>query len=342
MAATAGARPRWRRGWAPAALGVLVILQLAAAGVGAAGAAVGQEGRNQAPAAATARPSPPAPAPAPETTATSTAPAAPAPTPATPPGLAAAPAAVPPGPGLVEVLHLAAPGQSGLRDVWVYRPDVPDSSSLPVVYFLHGVPGSAADVFNAGLAPVLDREIAAGAAPFVVAAPDGNGTRHDDTEWANAADGSDQIESFVTKVVIPTVEGDHPRDQAQRAIAGFSMGGYGAMNIALRHRDLFGQVAAIAGYFHIDDPAHMFGRDAAVESANRPFDHVDRAAGLRILLIDGDHDTEPVVAGETQRFASALAGKGVAAEVDIVPGGHNWRMVASQFPTLVRFVERGW
>jgi S-formylglutathione hydrolase FrmB len=226
--------------------------------------------------------------------------------------------------------------------VWVYRPDVPDSSSLPVVYFLHGLPGTAADVFNAGLAKTLDQEFAAGAKPFIVASPDGNGSNHDDTEWANATDGTDQIESFLVDVVIPAVEGDHPRDQAHRAIAGFSLGGYGAMNLALRNRDLFGQVASIAGYFHIDDPAGVFGRNAGVESANRPLDHVDRAVGLHVLLIDGDRDNEPVVAGESQRFASALAGVGVAPELDIVPGGHDWQLVASQFPTLVRFLSAGW
>jgi enterochelin esterase-like enzyme len=216
----------------------------------------------------------------------------------------AAPAA--PGPGHVEVLRLASPGQSVLRDVWVYCPHVSDSSSLPVVYFLHGVPGTAADVFNAGLAKTLDQELAAGAKPFIVASPDGNGSNHDDTEWANAADGTDQIESFLVDVVIPAVEGDHPRD------------------------------------LHIDDPAGVFGRNAAVESADRPFDHVDRAVGLHVLLIDGDQDNEPVVAGESQRLASALAGVGVAPELDIVPGGHDWPLVASQLPTLVRFLSAGW
>jgi S-formylglutathione hydrolase FrmB len=226
--------------------------------------------------------------------------------------------------------------------VWTYRPDVPDSSSLPVVYFLHGVPGQAGDVFGAGLSGVLDHEIGAGAAPFVVAAPDGNGSHHDDTEWANSVDGTDQIESFVTDVVIPAVEGGHPRDSAQRAIAGFSMGGYGAMNLALRHRALFGQVVSIAGYFHIDDPAHVFGGDRRVESANRPLDHVDQAAGLHILLIDGDHDTEPVVAGESQRFAAALVKAGIPVELAIVPGGHDWQLVSSQLPAVIGFLESGW
>jgi S-formylglutathione hydrolase FrmB len=328
---------------------VVAMTTLVTAGVGLAGAAFGLDARG-----AKAPATPPASAPPSSAVTPATGPdpvpgagAVPSPGPEAVPS-AATPAAgtpaatTPPGPGHVEVLHLAAPGDSGLRDVWVYRPDGPDSSSLPVLYFLHGVPGNAADVFNAGLAKALDRDIAAGGTPMVVVSPDGNGSHHDDTEWANAADGTDQVESFVTDVVIPTVEGAHPRDEAHRAIAGFSMGGYGAANIALRNRDLFGQVAAVAGYFHIDDPARVFGRDAAVESANRPLDHIDRAVGLRILLIDGNHDTEPVVAGESRRFASALERAGITPELDIVPGGHDWQMVSSQFPTLLRFLDAGW
>jgi hypothetical protein len=40
----------------------------------------------------------------------------------------------------------------------------------------------------------------------------------------------------------PAVEGTHMRDAAHRAIAGFSTGGHGVTNIAMRNRGVFGQV----------------------------------------------------------------------------------------------------
>ena len=70
--------------------------------------------------------------------------------------------------------------------------------------------------------------------------------------------------------VISAVEGAHRRDRRNRIIAGFSMGGYGAANLALRHPTVFGAVASFAGYFHIDDPDSVFGGDPRVESANDP------------------------------------------------------------------------
>ena len=56
------------------------------------------------------------------------------------------------GPGRVQVMSLRDPSSGRRHQVLVYRPAVADSSTLPVLYFLHGVPGQARDVFNAGLA----------------------------------------------------------------------------------------------------------------------------------------------------------------------------------------------
>jgi S-formylglutathione hydrolase FrmB len=219
---------------------------------------------------------------------------------------------------------------------------VPDSASLPVVYFLHGVPGSAADVFGAGLAAALDAAIAAGAAPFVVVSPDGGGTTHADTEWADSADGTDVLETFVTTTVRQAVEGANPRDRAHRAIAGFSMGGYGAMNLALRHPDLYGQVVSIAGYYHVDDPDGVFAGQPALIAANTPDQHVSAARGLHVLLLDGASDTNDVVRGESQRFKALLDEFGIPADLVIAPGEHDWGYVASQLPALISFVDQGW
>jgi S-formylglutathione hydrolase FrmB len=243
----------------------------------------------------------------------------------------------------VEVLHVSSPETDmPVRDVWVYRPDVPDSTTLPVLYFLHGVPGSAGDVFEHGLAAALDDAIAHGAPPIVVAAPDGEGDVHQDTEWANSADGADQLETFVTTNVRQAVEGDHPRDRSHRAIAGFSMGGYGAMNLALKHPNLYSQVVAIAGYYHVDDPGGVFNHDDSLIEANTPDAHLPAAGTFHISLLDGADDTEPVVAGESQRMKGLLDDAEVPADLIVAPGEHNWEYVSSQYPAMLSFLSAGW
>ncbi len=227
-----------------------------------------------------------------------------------------------------------------VRSVWVYRPDVPDSSALPVVYFLHGLPGDSFDIFGAGAATVLDQMFAAGMPPFVVAAPTGWGYAHADTEWADSVDGLDRVETYVVDNVIPAVEGAHRRDRNHRVIAGFSMGGYGAANIALRHADLFGAAAVIAGYFHIDDPDEVFGRDPGVEAANDPERLIARIHSVQFWLADGTNDAEPVVQGEAARFAK-LAGSSVApGDLVLAPGGHDLAFVVAHLPDLGHFVAR--
>ena len=246
--------------------------------------------------------------------------------------------------GSVTVLSLpAADAPGGRRAVWVYRPGVADSATLPVLYFLHGLPGDDGIADDIGLRRTLDTAFTSGRLrPFVVVAPDGNSTGADDPEWGDSADGSVRVGSFVTGPLIGAVEGNHRRDRAHRAIAGFSMGGYGAMNLALRHPGSYGQVAALAGYFHVDDPSGVFGTDPAVIRANSPDQQVPAAARLRVMLADGASDGDPVAGGETQRYAGLLQAAGQHPLVSITPGGHTPDWLVSIMPATFAFLEQGW
>src|SRR3974377_700180 len=51
-------------------------------------------------------------------------------------GQSAVGSAVPRAHGTRQVLHVAVPGTATTREVVVYRPPVPDSANLPVLYFL--------------------------------------------------------------------------------------------------------------------------------------------------------------------------------------------------------------
>ena len=250
----------------------------------------------------------------------------------------------PGGPGRTQLLTVASRDVSGgHRTVWVYRPAVPDSASLPVLYFLHGLPGSATDLAGTGIAHQLDIAFALGALrPFVVVAPDGSSTGAWDPEWADSIDNRVQVESFVTKALISAVEGGLHRDRGHRAIAGFSMGGYGAANLALRHPDLYGQFVSLAGYFHVDDPSGVFGNNPAVQAANSPDRHLAVARQEHVLLMDGGQDNLALTCRESQRFAGLLRGAGVPASLPIVAGTHSWAFVTTALPIMELFLDGGW
>jgi len=152
---------------------------------------------------------------------------------------------VPGADSVVSVADRSAAG--GQRTVLVHRPPGPDRADIPVLYLLHGYPGGPAALAGGSLLPILDAEMCRTGQPFVVAIPDGRAGNLD-TEWGDDARGRFALETFVTRQTVALVEGALRRVPALRTIGGFSMGGYGAAALALRHPDEYRQVAAFGGY----------------------------------------------------------------------------------------------
>lgn len=242
---------------------------------------------------------------------------------------------------LLQLPDAGAPGDH--RTVWVHRPAGPDSADLPVLYLLHGYPGSAADVARSTLGSQLDRLMCRSGRPIVIVAPDGNDAGNDDTEWSDDAHGRFDIESFLTGQLITAVEGAHRRPARLRAIGGWSMGGYGAAALALRNPSLYRQVVTFGGYFRVDDPDDAFGTD---DSAHSPDQLLDNARGMRFFLAEGTQDYESLqigtIHGEADRFA-ALLGQ-IPAQVTVVhpQGGHNMGTWQQAFPAMITFLDAGW
>jgi len=123
---------------------------------------------------------------------------------------------------------------------------------------------------------------------------------------------SGRWESFVVRDVIPWVESRYRTiDQASaRGVAGDSMGGFGALNLALHHPDLFGAVyAASPGLFAPDGLAEqgMFGNQ---EKISRLLDAADSLEPLPVpearkrLLA---HIRSLYSAGEREAYREAFA-----------------------------------
>jgi len=244
--------------------------------------------------------------------------------------------------GTVSVLHIRGPADTSTHPVWVWRPPGPDSATIPVLYYLHGYPGLASDPFSVGIASVLDRLLEEGYPPFVFASVDGNGERHSDTEWADSSNGDERVMSRVVDAAIPAVEGYHMRDAAHRAIAGFSMGGYGAMNIAMQNPGVFGQEVSIAGYYVVNDLSDMFGGQRAVMLLNTPSAHPAAARGMLVLLEEDASDPYPLIRGQAALMGGLLRRAGVSVQVHIQPGIHNWAYAMTALKYAIGFLYDGW
>lgn len=249
-------------------------------------------------------------------------------------------------PGRDEIVTLPDSGASEEgRPLWIRRPPGPDSADLPVLYLLHGATSTHETLRDQEIGPLLDRQMCRTGVEFVLAVPYGQEEGGATTEWADAADGSFALESFVTDAVIDAVEGEHTRPNSLRAIGGFSMGGHGAATLALRNPDLYSQVVGWAGYYRVDDPHEVLGGDTAPHSPDRLLDSAD-VRHLRFLLVEGTEERAPLqegsIQGEAGRFADLLTEQGMTVATVHPRGGHDFRAWKRSFPQVMDFLVSGW
>lgn len=240
-------------------------------------------------------------------------------------------------PGTLLHLRVASPESDyPMRDVWVWTPPLgkTNRASLPVVYMLHGWPGSPASMIS-GMVKPLTAAFAKGAKPFIAVFPDGNAKTHPDSEWADSYDKKAMIETWITKKVIPAVEKDRIRSKNERAIVGFSMGGYGAAIIGLHHPELFTQIATLAGYFITDDLTNAFGTS---ETVHTPSVYLKRANNFTWFLAEGRDDYTVPIRGQAASWASKLKTVKAKYVLQTPGGGHSFTFVAAEVPLVANWL----
>ncbi len=126
----------------------------------------------------------------------------------------------------------------------VIKPSGYDESnhSFPVVYLLHGYSGSYAQW--PGLAPQLGLE--ADEMNIMMVCPDGGFSSWYFDSPVNPAI---RYETFISTELISYIDSHYKTipDRQHRAITGLSMGGHGALYLAVRHRNIFGAAGSTSG-----------------------------------------------------------------------------------------------
>ncbi|MCM1066274.1 MAG: esterase family protein [Muribaculaceae bacterium] len=129
--------------------------------------------------------------------------------------------------------------------VQVVVPDTPDGGRCPVVYLLNGHGGNHLQWTSTQprLGELADQY------GFIFVLPDGRNSWY----WDAPAKPAMQMESFITKDLVPYIDSHYPTiaDRRKRAITGFSMGGHGSLWLATRHPDIFGSAGSMSGGVNI-------------------------------------------------------------------------------------------
>lgn len=218
----------------------------------------------------------------------------------------------------------AALGGEGSFHVYLPPGFAQSDARYPVLYLLHGNEQRATAFLQLGLQGELDRLIAAHEVPPLIAVmiQGGKGANN----WRDQ--GSHGYESYVIEVqklidrMLPT-----QASRSARAIAGDSMGGYGAMNVALGNPRRFSIVESWLGFFN--------GLEDELQAA-RP---VIAREGLHAYLYGGASD--PIAdPSENAPFAAQLRDAGAHAHSAVYVGGHTMETLQAHLRHMLLYVGR--
>lgn len=211
---------------------------------------------------------------------------------------------------------------------------------LQVVYLLHGSGGGFRDWSN-----YSDVARFAESGRLLVM-PEGGSSY-----YSNAVDPpQDRYEDYIVNDLISDVESKFAvaTGRSNRGIVGISMGGFGAVKLALRHPDLFVFAGGISPA--IDVPRRAFSIKRLQQS--RHFNSIFGLSGSRtrldndpfVLIRTANPETVPfffLTCGEQEgllpanrEFAAQLAQHHFRFEFHTVRGGHDWNQWNVWLPTL--------
>jgi S-formylglutathione hydrolase FrmB len=216
----------------------------------------------------------------------------------------------------------------------------------PVLYLLHGWQGDETNFVS--LTHLVED---ASAYRLIVVTP-----RAENSWYVNSATrAQDRYADYVVHDLIAEVDA-HYRTIAspqQRAVAGISMGGYGAMLFSLQHPGAFAFAASISGAFAgpsgiesvmpqlKPSTDETFGAEG---SATRRQNNVDRLIGAV------DHAQQPYFFLEcgasdpllpsNRRVVEELSSHGFVYEYHELPGAHTWPFWSEALPTMLEVLSR--
>lgn len=298
-------------------------------------------------------------------------------------------AATPPAParGTVVIDTVASAALGARKQLVVYLPpsyEVDRTRRYPVAYYLHGAWGGEWDWVRAGrIDAAMDSLVAAGAPEMILVMPDGDDGwyttgsvigRYDACQRA-PRDGEaaasycvpwSRYDDYVARDVVGHVDASYRTlaTAEHRGIGGLSMGGYGAVTLALSYPDVFSAAASHSGTLSIlltgidsatgtprlaaEDSAlrrwwgdrlwvllePTFGRDPSGWRARDPATLVRRlvARGGSVPALWIDVGTGDRYLGQSRHFAASLRAAGVPFEYAEHPGGHDWVYWRSHVP----------
>lgn len=134
-------------------------------------------------------------------------------------------------------------GDSPTKTIQIYLPPSYDGSDkkYPVVYFLQGYDDSNSSFMNR-FKSTLDKAFSSSDKEFILVSVDGNNVTGGSFYVNSPVTGN--WEDYITQEVVDYIDSNYRTlaDSDSRSISGMSMGGFGAINLGLKHPDIYSSV----------------------------------------------------------------------------------------------------
>ncbi len=201
--------------------------------------------------------------------------------------------------------------------------------ALPVLYLLHGWPLDERHWDTLGVDELVDDWVSRRVVgPFIIVMP-GVGK---DGLYVNSSGGTASFEGMMIDELIPLIDTAYSTwvDPSGRAIGGISRGGVWALEIALRHQDVFGIVGAHSPALALNRPLPQYD----------PFLLVTQGTvNLRFYLDAGDKDWARATA---MQFDELLKNQGIDVTSQVHEGGHVDALWSSAMPDYIDYYTLTW
>ncbi len=199
------------------------------------------------------------------------------------------------------------------------------TQQYPVLYLLHGMDGDYLDWADGGMQSVTDTAIANGTAvEMIVIMPDAYNSWYSNQSGLN-------YETFMMNELIPYIDANYRTygTKATRAIAGLSMGGYGAALHLFKHYDMYSSGYGMSGAYSAGPQnivSILQGYSASVRASLPPF---TMEVGLQDTL----------VLGMNTSFEASLTSLGVRHTYITRSGTHNMAFWIVCLPKALTFAS---
>ncbi len=244
-------------------------------------------------------------------------------------------------------LHSALVGKTLPYNVILPADYRTSTTRYPVLYLLHGWAGHYSDwATRTNVADYVAQY------RMIIVMPEGN-----DGWYTDGVITTDKYESYILQELIPDVQRRYRTIESRygRAIAGLSMGGYGALKFGLKSPGTFTFAGSLSGALAAttwteedlkafksmnNSLVAAFGpRDSPQRKANDIFEIASRVSASRAAALPYfyfDCGTEDFFLGVNEQFALLLTEKKIPHEFRELPGAHGWQYWDQQVKELLK------